>query len=194
MDNVVLMQVFQPGYHIDELSAISKSNKRVRALPLLTRCRRLHSGWDPTKFMMFPFSICSETIEMSGGVNITPTKGRIFSCRSHFHPTTSFTRGLGSGLNGHSAVLEHKLLTICTFLGSAALVTLRVFTTTGRPWNVALYTSEDPPESNGTASRLSNVDGSMNDDGRMTKIPHSSRKCFRYCFRFRLVRPPLSRV
>jgi len=32
------------------------------------------------KSMIFPFSIRAETIEISGGVNMTPTNGRMFSC------------------------------------------------------------------------------------------------------------------
>ena len=43
--------------------------------------------------MIFPLSINSEAIEIGvGGVNITPTNGKTFSCRSHFHPITSLTR------------------------------------------------------------------------------------------------------
>lgn len=97
-------------------------------------------------------------------------------------------------LNGYFIVLDCKLLTLCIFLGSAALTTLGFFTATGRPSNVALYMSEEPPESNGIASRLSKVGASTNEEGRMAKVPHSLRKCFRYCFLFRLARFPLLRV
>ena len=194
MDDVVLVQVSQPGCRIDELLAIGQYDRRAAVFHPLTRRMRLHFGWDLTKFMMFPFFICSETIETSGGVNTMPTNGRMFSCRSHFHPTTSLARSLGSGLSGCLVTFECRLLTLCTFLGSTAPATLRVFITTGRPSDVALYTSEEPPESNGVASRSSNVGGSVNEDGRMAKVPHSFRKCFRYCFRFRLARSPLSRI
>ena len=32
------------------------------------------------KSMIFPFSIRAETIEMGGGVDVTPINGRIFLC------------------------------------------------------------------------------------------------------------------
>ena len=44
------------------------------------------------KLIIFPFSIQAETIENGGGIEVTPTNGRMFSCRSHFHPTTSFAK------------------------------------------------------------------------------------------------------
>ena len=194
MNDIVLVQVFQPGCRIDELPTIDQYNRRTAVFHSLTRRMRLIFGWDLTKFMMFPFFICSETIETSGGVNTTPTNGRMLSCRSHFHPTTSLARSLGSGLSGCLVAYIWRLLTLCTFLGSAVPETLRVFIATGRPSNVALYTYEEPPESNGVASRSSNVGVSVNEDGRTAKVPHSFRKCFRYCFLFRLSRSPLSRV
>jgi hypothetical protein len=47
------------------------------------------------KSMIVPFSIRSETIANFG---VTPTKGKICSCRSHFHPTASPASNLNSGL------------------------------------------------------------------------------------------------
>ena len=32
------------------------------------------------KSMMFPFSIRGETIEMGGGIDVTPINGSMFSC------------------------------------------------------------------------------------------------------------------
>lgn len=89
---------------------------------------------------------------------------------------------------------SNELLTLCAFLGFVALLTLRVFITTGRSSRVALYTSEEPPESNGVASHLSGVCASVNEEGRMSKIPHSFRRCFMYCFRLRLAKFPFSRA
>ena len=51
------------------------------------------------KRMIFPFSIRSDIIEKDRGFNKTPTNGRIFSCRSHFHPTTSLMRGWRTDVN-----------------------------------------------------------------------------------------------
>ena len=56
---------------------------------------------------MFPFPILSETIEKNGSVDVTPINGRMFSCWSHFHPTTSLTRSLESGgVSNHFDALE----------------------------------------------------------------------------------------
>jgi hypothetical protein len=58
------------------------------------------------KFMMFPFSIRAETIEMGGGIDITPMNGKIFSWWSHFHPTTSLTRSSGSHVSDHQTLFK----------------------------------------------------------------------------------------
>jgi hypothetical protein len=87
--------------------------------------------------VMFPFSIRSETMEKSGGVIVTPMNGRTFSCRSHFHPTTSLTRSLGSGVSDSSNSFGIKPLTLCSFSGFAVVPTLRVFIATRRLSRVA---------------------------------------------------------
>ena len=57
-----------------------------------TRVNGFCSGLALMKLMIFPFSIQAEIIENGGGIEVTPTNGRMFSCRSHFHPTTSFAK------------------------------------------------------------------------------------------------------
>ena len=56
--------------------------------------------------MIFPFSMKSDTIASLG---VTPTKGKMFSCRSHFHPTTSLTSSLNVSVSSHFNVdkLDH---------------------------------------------------------------------------------------
>ena len=54
--------------------------------------------------MMFPFSIQAETIENGGGMDVTPTNGSMFSCRSHFQPTTSFAKRWRCDVHSEQAV------------------------------------------------------------------------------------------
>jgi hypothetical protein len=101
VDDVMLMQVLQPRYRVNELPTNDQYCRREVTSHPLTRRRRLWFGRALTKFVIFPFSIRSETIEKSGGVSVTPTNGRMFSCWSHFQPTTSLTRSLESSVSDH---------------------------------------------------------------------------------------------
>ena len=59
--------------------------------------------------MIFPFSIQAETIENGGEVDVTPTNGSMFSCRSHFQPTTSFAKRWECDVNrGYAVLLRRK--------------------------------------------------------------------------------------
>jgi len=94
------------------------------------------------KSMIFPCVIFSEAIEMGEGANMTPRNGRMFSCRSHFHSTTSLTRSYGYSVSNRFGALELRLLTMCSFSRSLLVATLRIFNTMRRSWKVALYTFE----------------------------------------------------
>lgn len=144
--------------------------------------------------MIFPLSISSETIETGGGANVTPTNGRMFSCRSHFHPTTSFARSSGSSVNNHLIATGAHELTLCSFSGSAAAVDLRAFIATGRPLKVPLYTSEEPPVANGVSSRSTNVGSSKKEGKIIPKVPHNFRRYLRYWVCLCLGSPLLSRA
>lgn len=63
-------------------------------------------------------------------------------------------------------VSQKRVLTLCTFSESTAGLISRVFTATGRPLNVALYTFEKPPDANGLTSHLMDFGASANEDGR----------------------------
>jgi len=163
-------------------------------LPLLTRRRRLYFWLILMNSMIFPLSISSETIETGGGVKMTPTNGKMLSCRSHFHPTTSLARSFGSSLNNYLVASGAHQLTLCSFSGSAAAVPLRTFIETGRPLKVPLYTSEEPPVANGASSRSIGVGSSTIEGRRMPKVPHKFRRYLRYCVCLCMGRPPLSRA
>ena len=60
--------------------------------------------------MIFPFSIQAETIENGGGMDATPTNGSMFSCQSHFQPTTSFAKRWKCDVNHEQAVLPRRKL------------------------------------------------------------------------------------
>lgn len=146
------------------------------------------------KSIIFPFSISSETIEKGGGVNIIPMNGRMFSCRSHFHPTTSLARSLGYSVKTHLKVPGINQLTLSTLSGSAVVVTFRVFIATGDPPNVALYTSAVPPVANGVSSCSTSVGSSTNEGRIIPKVPHNFRRYFRYWVCFSLGRSAPSRA
>jgi hypothetical protein len=57
-----------------------------------TRLNGFWSGVARMKLTISPFSIQAETIEKGGGLEVIPTNGRMLSCRSHFHATTSFAK------------------------------------------------------------------------------------------------------
>ena len=86
----------------------------------LTRLRRLYVWFFLMKSIMFPYSISAETIEIRGGVNMTPTNGSIFSCSSHLQPTTSLMRSLCPVLTialeplGAKTYLVHLLVIPCS--------------------------------------------------------------------------------
>ena len=63
-------------------------------------------------------------------------------------------------------------------------VNLSFFIATGRPLNVALYTSEKPPVANGVVAHLTALDGRTNEGGRISKVPHNLRRDLRCWPRF----------
>jgi hypothetical protein len=62
VDDVVLMQVFQPRYRVNELFTTDQYCRRKITPHPLTRRRRLWFGRALIKSVMLPFSIRSETI------------------------------------------------------------------------------------------------------------------------------------
>lgn len=117
VDDTTAVQVFQSSRCTDQLPK-NYYGKKTDSLPSLTRSRRLCFGWALMKSMIFPFSIRAETIEMGGGVDVTPINGRIFLCWSHFHPTTSLTRSSRSRVSDRLTIFRKgtylgQLLAIC---------------------------------------------------------------------------------
>ena len=80
VDDAVPVQVFQSCHRVYELYVQAQQGRIFDIFELLTRCRRLYSGWILVKCMISPFSIHSDMIEKSGGASVTPINGKMFSC------------------------------------------------------------------------------------------------------------------
>ena len=90
MHEVVSVEVLQAYRDIYELNGRREPVNILRAGKALTKPKGLCPGFSLRNFVIFPFSIHGEM--MRCGFEVTPTKGRILSWWSHFHPTTSFAR------------------------------------------------------------------------------------------------------
>lgn len=134
------------------------------------------------KFMILPCSIRSDTIEKSGGFNETPTNGKMFSWRSHFHPTASLIRGfrpsvsdpfggeeeqttyLPGTVDGRTVNPEDFYRNMTSIKGPF----VHVCGTTPRKWHSPTFTER---WCNYKRRRISNMQ-------------HSSRRSFKYCLCF----------
>ena len=86
----MLVEVFQATGYIHELHhELVLPNTRC---DVPTRVNGFWFGVALRNFMISPSSIQADTMEKDNGIEVTPTNGRMFSCRSHFHPTTSFAK------------------------------------------------------------------------------------------------------